>query len=94
MQSMELEEGELIEGIEANDVGTLLEQFLEYEEKQGISINQSHMLQVYIHLWNISRTTHVIPSFLFYYSEKTLASLYMLLTLPFFCHQVHWSLLL
>lgn len=30
----DLEEGELIEGIEANDVGALLEQFLEYEEKQ------------------------------------------------------------
>lgn len=35
LQSMELEEGELVEGIEANDVSTLLEQFLEYEEKQG-----------------------------------------------------------
>ncbi|KAL9983022.1 hypothetical protein ACROYT_G005143 [Oculina patagonica] len=31
----DLEEGELIEGIEANDVSALLEQFLEYEEKQG-----------------------------------------------------------
>lgn len=35
--SNELEDGELIEGIEANDVSTLLEQFLEYEEKQGTS---------------------------------------------------------
>ncbi|XP_068708577.1 peroxisome proliferator-activated receptor gamma coactivator-related protein 1-like [Montipora foliosa] len=32
---MEIEEGELIEGIEANDVSALLEQFLKYEEKQG-----------------------------------------------------------
>lgn len=31
----ELEDGELNEGIEANDVSALLERFLEYEEKQG-----------------------------------------------------------
>ena len=35
-------------GIEANDVGTLLEQFLEYEEKQGILNNQNHVFRVYI----------------------------------------------
>lgn len=35
LSAMEVEEGELVEGIEANDVGTLLEQFLKYEEKQG-----------------------------------------------------------